>query len=406
MARKRVASRNSKARDAYFALVIATLALITNFWAWSLLSPLGVRYADELSLDTAALSFLLAVPVIVGSLGRIILGALTDRFGGKAVFGATCLVAAVPVALLAFSHTYDQLVAVAVLLGVGGATFAIGVPFISAWFPPQKRGFVLGVFSVGNVGTAISGLLTPQLDTWIDRPQTFLLVALLLLILAAIFFGKVKNAPNWKPSKKSALSQLVSAAKNRVTWDLAVMYVITFGALVAFGVYLPVLLKVAYSLSVADAAARAAGFVLVATFARPIGGWLSDRVGGQRVTRIALFAVVLLATAIAFQPGLQIQTTVAYLSLAFFLGCSNGAIVALVGKLASPGNIGSTMGIVGALGGLGGFLPPLILGFSYQKTHSYALAFILLGLSAAAVFFYMNQRFRDRVYVAALSRAR
>lgn len=400
MARKRVAKKIAS-RSAYFALIVATGALVVNFWAWSLLSPLGVRYSSELSLDTTTLSFLLAIPVVVGSLGRIILGALTDRFGGRLVFGITCLAAMIPVVGLAFAHDYNQLVTAAVLLGVGGATFAIGVPFVGGWFPTERRGFVLGIYSMGNVGTAISGLLTPQLDTLVGRTQTFLLVAGLLFILAVVILGWAKNAPNWKPAKKSAASQLMIAAKNRITWDLAVLYVITFGALVAFGVYLPVLLKVAYDLSIADAAARAAGFVLVATIARPVGGWLSDHVGGRLVIKIGLAVIVLLASAIAFQPTLEIQTTASYLSLAFVLGCCNGAIVALIGKLAQPGNIGSTIGIVGALGGLGGFLPPLILGLSYQRTHSYALALVLLAVSAMVVFVYINHRFSDRVYATA-----
>lgn len=406
MVKSRVARHKVRNRDAYFALSIAVLALIINFWAWSLLSPLGVRYGNELSLSAAALSFLLAIPVIVGSLGRIILGIAADRFGGKLVFGLTSLVTAIPVCALAFSHTYEQLIIAAVLLGIGGATFAIGVPFISTWFPPKKRGLMLGLYSMGNVGTAISGLLTPQLDALIGRQQTFFVVALSLVVIAMVFLFRGKNAPGWKPVKKSAFAQLVTVTRNRVTWDLAILYVITFGAIVAFGVYLPVLLKVAYSLSIPDAAARAAGFVLVATFARPLGGWLSDLIGGGWVVKIALFMVTILACTIAFQPTLALQTTAAYLGLAFVLGCGNGAIIALLGKMAGPGTIGTTMGIVGAMGGLGGFLPPLILGFSYQQTHSYALAFILLAVSAFTVFLYISKRLKAQTYVVAHSRIR
>lgn len=380
---------------ANFALAIATLTLIVNFWAWSLLSPLGARYASELALNPLSLSLLLAVPVIVGSLGRIILGMITDKFGGRIVFTIVCLLAMIPVVALAFADTYTQLILVAVFLGIGGAAFVIGIPFISAWFPPEKRGLVLGIYSMGNAGTAVSGFLTPRLDAAIGRQWTYFLVALLLFIMAMIFLFWAKNDPGWKPPKGSALKRFVTATKSRISWDLSSVYVITFGAFVAFGVYLPVLLKVSYGLSLTDAASRAAGFVLLATIARPVGGWLSDKIGGKRVIRAVLITVVLLATFVAFQPTLQLRTTIAYLSLAFVLGCGNGAVFALVGKLSKPDSMGSVTGIVGACGGLGGFLPPLILGFTYQRTHSYSIALIMLAASALLAFFYINHRFKD-----------
>lgn len=383
------------AQRAYFALFIATLALIINFWAWSLLSPLGAKLASELKLTPVMLSLLLAVPVIVGSLGRIGFGMLTDKFGGKTMFATICLLTALPVFALTFAGDYRQFVTAAIFLGLGGAAFVVGIPFVSAWFPPEKRGLVLGIYSMGNAGTAVSGFLTPRLDGAIGRQWTYYLVASLLFVMAIVFIVWGRNAPGWKPPKGSSFKRFASAAKSRITWDLATVYVITFGAFVAFGVYLPVLLKVSYGLSLTDAASRAAGFVLLATLARPVGGWLADKVGGKHVIRIVLIAVVVLAMFVALQPTLQLRTTIAYLSLAFALGCGNGAVFALVGKLSKPDIMGSVTGIVGACGGLGGFLPPLILGFTYQKTHSYSIALMMLALGALIAFFYINKRFQD-----------
>lgn len=385
-------------KNATFALVIALFALIVNFWAWSLLSPLGSQYAKELSLTPLSLSLLLAVPVLVGSLGRIVLGMITDKFGGRSVFALTCLLTAIPVSLLAFAQSYVQLLAVAVLLGLGGASFVIGIPFVSAWFPPEKRGFVLGLYSMGNAGTAVSGFATPRLAADLGRPWTFYIVAAILVALSLIFVIWGRNAPGWKSPKGSALLRFRVAAQSRITWDLATVYVISFGAFVAFGVYLPVLLKVLYGLSLTDAAARAAGFVFLATLARPVGGWLSDKIGGRHVIRGALLLIVVLAVFVASQPTLQLRTTVAYLSLAFVLGCSNGAVFAMVGRFSKPETMGSVTGIVGAAGGLGGFLPPLILGFTYQRTHSYAIALLLLAASAFIVFLYINKQFANNTY--------
>lgn len=390
------AKTKTDSKNANQALLLATLALVINFWAWTLLSPLGTKYASEFSLEPIMLSFLLAVPIIVGSLGRIILGMLSDKYGGKAIFTAVCFLTAIPTIFLAFADNYLQLVCVAFLLGLGGAVFAVGVPFVSAWFAPERRGFVLGVYSMGNAGTALSGFMTPRLVDAIGQPSTFMLVAGLLVAVGVVFAVYGNNSPDWKPQKGSAFIRLVSACKQRVTWDLSVIYVITFGAFVAFGVYLPVLLKVSYGLSLTDAASRAAGFVLLATLARPVGGWLSDRLGAKSVVRVGLFLTCVLSAFVAFQANLQTHTTVAYLSLAFVLGCCNGAVFALVGKLAKPASMGSTTGIIGAIGGLGGFLPPLILGLTYQQTHSYAMALVMLSLSALMVMVYVHHRFKDK----------
>jgi NNP family nitrate/nitrite transporter-like MFS transporter len=383
-------------RNANLALLLATTALIINFWAWTLLSPLGTKYANELALQPLMLSFLLAVPVIVGSVGRILLGMLTDKFGGKIMFTVICFLTALPVFGLTVSQGYSQLLFVAFFLGLGGAVFAIGIPFISAWFAPERRGLVLGIYSMGNAGTALSAFFTPRLSSSIGTNATFIFVGVLLVTTGIIFALFGKNSPAWKSQKGSAVGRLSIAAKQRITWDLSAVYVITFGAFVAFGVYLPVLLKVAYDLSLTDAASRAAGFVLLATIARPVGGWLSDKIGAKRVIRVGLSFVVLLAAFVAFQSTLQIYTSIAYLSLAFVLGCCNGAVFALVGKLAKPESMGSMTGIVGAAGGLGGFLPPLILGLTYQKTQSYAAALVMLAVSAFIVLLYVNGRFRDK----------
>lgn len=388
-------AKNTK--SAYFALILAFLGLLINFWAWSLLSPLGSTYASELSLDPAKLSLLLALPVLVGSFGRIPLGALTDKYGGHKIFAMLCFATFLPVFGLIFANSYIQMISLAVLLGVGGASFVVGVPYVSSWFAPAKRGLVLGLYSIGNGGTAVSGFMTPRLAESVGKDTTFAIVGFLLILMGLIFVFFAKPSKSWQPVKSGFKAKLASAFKSKLTKDLSAIYILTFGAYVAFGVYLPVLLKVSYGLSLTDAAARSAGFILLATLARPFGGWLSDKIGGRNIIRITLFTASILSMFVAFQPTLKIQTTIAYLALAFTLGIANGAVFALVGRLASQDNMGSIAGVVGAVGGLGGFLPPLIMGITYQKTLSYTPALVMLSVSSLVVLVYINNRFKDKV---------
>ena len=380
----------------YIALALATITLAINFWAWSLLSPLGTQIGAKLVLSPLQLSLLLAAPIIVGSLGRIPLGFLCDKFGGQKMFIIMSLLTILPVVFLGFAGSYQQFILGALLLGFGGTTFVIGIPYINAWFPPARQGFVLGIYGIGDAGTAVSGFMMPWLAHSYGFRTSFIVVAAALAVAAFAFMAWGNNAPSWKPSKKSPTVGFMLAVKQRLTWDLSLVYAVTFGAFVAFGVYLPVLLSTAHGLGLEDSAARAAGFIIVATLARPVGGWLSDIVGGIQVIRVSLLLVVLLAAFVAFEPSLELHATVAYLALAFALGCASGAVFALIGRRVSRQQMGGVSGIVGAAGGLGGFFPPLVMGIVYQQFHSYSGAFILLAVTVAIILLYVHRQFSIR----------
>lgn len=369
------------------ALALATAAFAVNFWAWALLTPLGPTYKELLGLSPVAVSILVAVPVIVGSLGRIVLGGLTDRYGGRAVFAAASLLGVIPVVFLAFAESYPTLLVGGFLLGMTGATFAIGVPFVNAWFPPERRGLALGVFGMGNIGTAISGFATPLIATEFGRRMPFFVVAAALVAVSLAFLAAGRNAPGVQASTEPFLTRFRAAARLRVTRELAGMYALTFGGFVAFGVYLPLYLKAVYGLTTADAATRAAGFVLVATLARPVGGWLADRFGGRLVLSGALATVCGCAIIVAFAPVMPLATF-GFLAMAAALGLGNGAVFALLGRAVPAPMVGSTTGVVGAAGGLGGFLPPIVMGLIYQATGSYSIGLMLLAAVASAAFVY------------------
>jgi NNP family nitrate/nitrite transporter-like MFS transporter len=374
-------------RDRMSALVLATVAFAVNFWAWALLTPLGPVYKELLELTPLAVSMLVAVPVIVGSLGRVALGALTDRYGGRLMFAAASLLGVLPVLFLAFAESYPALLAGGLVLGLTGATFAIGIPYVNAWFPPERRGLALGIFGMGNIGTAISGFATPWLAAEFGRPVPFLVVAVAMILVGLAFLLVGRDAPGAARAVEPFRTRFAAAARLRVTRELAAMYALTFGGFVAFGVYLPLYLKEVYGLTTADAAARAAGFVVLATLARPVGGWLADRVGGREVLSLALGAVVACAVIVAFAPAMPLAT-VGFLSMAAALGLGNGAVFALLGRMVPGPMVGSATGVVGAAGGLGGFLPPIVMGLIFQATGSYAIGLMLLAVVAAGAFVY------------------
>jgi NNP family nitrate/nitrite transporter-like MFS transporter len=365
-------------------LALATVGFAVNFWAWALISPLGKAYGTELSLSAVQVSVLVAIPVVVGSLGRIVVGSLTDRLGARLMFPVVSLLTIIPVLFIGLvAHSFVMLEVGGFVLGLGGTTFAIGVPFVNKWFPPERRGTALGIFGIGMGGTAISAFTTVRIrDTWGD-PAPFVLVAVVLAVYAVVARLLLRDAPGSLVAASGSLWRRTWATfKLPATLMLSWLYAVGFGGFVAFSVYLPTFLANAYDLTQGDAALRTAGFVVLAVAMRPIGGALSDRVGGIPVSVAAFAVVTALALVVAFEPGLVPLGTIAFLGLAAALGASSGATFALVARTAPQDKVGAVTGLVGAAGGLGGFIPPLIMGAVYQAHGNYGLGFALLAATA------------------------
>lgn len=366
-------------------LGMATLGFAVNFWAWALLSPLGPRFRDSLHLSAFQQALLVAVPVVVGSLGRIPVGALTDRYGGRVMFPAVTFITVLPVLFLGLAghSSLGALLMGGFFLGVGGTAFAVGVPFVNAWFPPERRGFAIGVFGAGMGGTAISALTTVRLVKAHATSTPFTLTAVVLVVYGTLAALVLRDAPGRVVPAVSFGRRLGSTLHLAITWQAAALYAVGFGGYVAFSVYLPTYLKTAYGLSQTDAANRMAGFVLLAVVMRPVGGWLSDHIGPIRVLGVAFAAVVVGALVQSWTPALLPTGTAAFLLMAAALGTASGAVFALVAQRAPASRVGAVTGLVGAAGGLGGFVPPLVMGTIYGQLDSYAIGLVALSVVAA-----------------------
>ncbi len=364
------------------ALALATVAFTACFYAWSLLGPLGPDLQDRLGLSDLQLSAAVAVPVLLGSLARVPMGMLTDRYGARLVFGALMAWTLVSLIALAIWHdSFPVVIVLGFLLGFGGASFAVGVPFVSRWYPPERQGFALGIYGMGTGGTVLAGLTAPAIaDAW-GMAAPFLVAAGLLAVVAAWFVASARNPPTPRPHAASALAPLAVFRTSGRAWALTLFYFLMFGGFVAMFLYLPKLLTGVYDLSKADAGARAAGFALLAVLARPVGGTLSDRVGADRVLRWSFVATAVLAVALAATYEHIAPLTVLCLSLAVAFGLGAGAVFKLVAAW-FPQEVGAVTGVVGAAGGLGGFFPPLVMAAVKSATGGYGLGFLLLAAVA------------------------
>jgi NNP family nitrate/nitrite transporter-like MFS transporter len=354
-------------------LALATIAFALCFSAWGMLAPIAPDIQDELGLSDTETSVMISIPVVLGSLLRLPFGVLTDRLGGRLVFGVMLFYSAGAAVLVGFMSGYAALLGAGFLLGAAGATFAVGVPFVAEWFPPGRQ---VGVYGMGNIGTAIAAFSVPAIRDSAGQEVAGLVFGAVIAVYALIWWSIARDVPNREPKHQPYMEVLRSGWS---LYRLSLFYFVTFGGFVAMAIFLPKLLTDWFDYSLTDAGLRAAGFTIVATVARPIGGLLSDRVGGSTVLALCFVGVGVDAIGLSWQasdPSIA-PVTVFCLTMAAFLGLGNGAVFKMV-PLFFPKATGAATGIVGAAGGLGGFFPPLVLGIVKDATGEFVLGFVFL----------------------------
>ena len=361
------------------ALFLSTTAFAVSFAVWGLVAALAPTFTQMFNLSATEKSLMIAVPVLLGSIGRLFSGIFADKFGGRNVFAALLVFSAVPAIAIGFSTSFTQLVIFGLFLGIAGTTFPVGVGFTSRWFAPEKQGTALGIYGMGNIGQSIAVFFAPVLALWLgDWRTVFFIFAAVTLIWGIVFFIFAQDVPSTAPPK-SLSESLAVLKRSKLAWILSLFYFLTFGGFVALALYMPTFLREIFGLTATDAGARTAGFVVLATLMRPVGGILADRIGGAKVLVIVFAAIAALSLLLSFTTITLF--TVGALGCAAALGLGNGAVFKLVPQY-FPKETGTVTGLVGAFGGLGGFFPPIELGLVMDATGSYTIGFVLLSIFA------------------------
>jgi MFS transporter, NNP family, nitrate/nitrite transporter len=384
-AASRATGERSATAHATRALILATVAFTACFYAWSIIGPLSPTLQKHLHLSDFQTAAIVAVPVLLGSILRVPLGLLADAYGARRIFSGLMAFSIIPVAALAVWHdSLAIVIALGLLLGVAGASFAVGVVFVNGWYPPERRGFALGVYGMGMGGTVLAALTAPRIAKPLGLQAPFLLAGGVLILATVIFATSARDAaaPARRTGKLSLVAPLAIFRTSARAWALTLFYFLSFGGFVAMFLYLPKLLVGVYGLSKIDAGSRAAGFAFLAVLARPAGGWLADRLDPRRVLRVSFIATVALAVLLGFTYTHMAPLTAECLTLGVCLGLGTGAVFKLVAQW-FPDQVGAVTGVVGAAGGLGGFFPPLVMALVKSATGSYTTGFLLLAAVAA-----------------------
>jgi NNP family nitrate/nitrite transporter-like MFS transporter len=392
------------------ALWLSTIAFTVCFAVWTIFSIIGIRIKEELGLNETEFGLLIGLPILTGSLIRIVLGVWTTRYGGRLVYTLLMLSAAVATFLLAYAHTYPQMLLAALGVGIAGGSFAVGVTYVSRFFPPEKQGTALGIFGAGNVGAAVTKFLAPFVLVAWGWQMVAQLWALALVVMAIVFWFTTNDEPPLRQAAPKRFWAQFSPLKNLQVWRFSLYYFFTFGAFVALALWLPRYLVGVYGFDITTAGIVAASFSIPGSIFRAYGGVLSDRVGARTVMYWTL-GVSAAATLILSLPPSNIVVEgisgripihfaigpAMFVALVFVLGFFMSLGKAAVYKHVPtyyPNDVGAVGGLVGMIGGLGGFILPIAFGALNDLTGIWSSCFMLLFLLATGSLFRMHLAIR------------
>ncbi len=384
----------SRSRQQISVLVVSTLAFTICFMVWMMFGVIGIPIKQELGLNATEFGILTATPVLTGSLFRVPLGMWTDKFGGRIVLMGTLLVPVIPIWLIGHATQYWQFLVLGLFVGIAGASFSVGTPYVARWFTRGRQGFAMGIFGAGNAGAALNKFVAPAILVaygWTAVPDVY---ALSMFIMAIVFWMFSYSDPSHRVHSSVTWRQQLAALKDPRVWKLSQYYSIVFGGYVALALWMTQFYIGEYGLDIRVAALLAAAFSLPGGVLRAFGGWLSDRYGAHRVTWWVMwvswiclfilsypqtdFTIATVSGPKTFHIGLNVYV---FTALMFTIGVAWAFGKASVFKYISdeyPHNIGVISGIVGLAGGMGGFILPIMFGALVDLTGIRTSCFMLM----------------------------
>ena len=392
-------------------LGMSTVAFTACFAVWTIFSIIGVQIQKDLGLTDTQFGILVGTPILTGSLSRLILGIWADQYGGRIVNFILMIAAAAATFMLSYAETYTEFLVAALGVGLAGGSFAVGIAYVSRWYPKERQGTALGIFGMGNVGSAVTKFIAPFVMVAFGWTMVAQAWAVALVVMAVIFYVTTKDDPVLVEQRKtgvkpqSAAMQMTPLAKLQV-WRFALYYFFVFGAFVALALWLPRYYVGAYGLDIKTAGFLAAMYSLPASVFRAVGGWLSDKIGARRVMYWT-FGVSMVATFLLSYPttkyvvqGIKgpieftlamgfLPFTILTFVLGFFMSLGKAAVYKHI-PVYYPENVGSVGGMVGMIGGLGGFILPIMFGVLNDLTGVWTSCFMLLFVLVSCSMLWMH----------------
>ena len=370
-------------RDGFLAsghfptLVAALLYFDVSFMVWVLLGPLAPFLRQEFALSATQQGLLIAIPLLGGSCFRPVLGMLGDRIGGRraGLIGLSLTILAL-LAAWRVAHSIGAFYGIGFLLGIAGASFAVALPLASRWYPSEYQGLAMGIAGAGNSGTVFATLCAPRLAQAFGWRATFGVVALPVVAVLAAFALMAKDSP--APRRIPSRRDYAAVIRDGDTHWFAFVYSLTFGGFVGFAAFLTAFFNEQYHVSRVAAGDFTSVVVVAGSLLRPVGGWLSDRIGGYRLLLVLLGAAATCVAIVSRQPALPVVVPVMFVAMGA-LGMANGAVFQMVPQR-FPERMGLVTGLVGAAGGLGGFFLPPLLGMIKDASGSYAAGMLLCAM--------------------------
>lgn len=394
--------KEATSSDARLVLIAATAAFTLCFAVWVMFAIIGISMRKEFAFSEAQFALLVALPILTGSILRVPVGLIADVVGGRVMMIGLLLATAVPTFLVSRANTYDQALILSAFVGLAGTTFAAGAAWVSNWYPSTRQGFALGIFGAGNVGASITKLLAPTLVTlvgagglaggllpggWRFVPATYAI----LLAAAAVAIYLATPDSDHRPSRGRSAIDMLKPLGSIQAWRFGLYYVTVFGAYVGLALWLPKYYVEVYGAELITAGMLTALFIFPASLLRPVGGALADRIGARSVTCASLATIGMVSAVLCLPMGMTAFTAL-IVTIGVAMGIGKASVYAYIPKY-FPGDVGAAAGLVGAIGGLGGFVLPLSFAWITSATGApqstfavmFALAIASLGSLATAV---------------------